>query len=70
MKIALFSGQPDLLMSVLLLSKQCYPNYNVDVFGHLWFDEDLQTKPYKYGGNSDWEYQGLKVLPLMIFKQL
>ena len=33
---------------------------NVDVFAHLWFDDDLQTKPYKYGGNSDWEHQRIK----------
>ena len=29
-------------------------DYDVDVFSHLWFDEGLQTKPYKYGGSGGW----------------
>lgn len=56
MKIALcFSGQPRFV-------KECAPyiidnvigNNDVDVFSHLWFDETLQTQPYKYGGNGNW----------------
>ena len=54
MKIAVcFSGQPRFI-------NECSPsilenvigNYDVDVYAHLWFDEDLQTKPYKGGGLS------------------
>lgn len=59
MKIALcFSGQPrfikescgDILQNVI----QCY---DVDVFAHFWFDENLQTQPYKYGGDGKWQHQ-------------
>jgi hypothetical protein len=56
MKIALcFSGQPRFIEQVSPLIKQnIIGDYDVDVFAHLWFDEDLQTKPYKYGGSGGW----------------
>ena len=56
MKIALcFSGQPRFVNECSpLITSNVIQDYNVDVFAHLWFDDDLQTKPYKYGGNSDW----------------
>lgn len=33
--------------------------YDVDVFCHFWFDEKLQTEPYKFGecGKGDWHHQ-------------
>ena len=56
MKIALcFSGQPRFIEeSAPLVKENIIQNYDVDVFSHLWFDEDLQTKPYKYGGSGGW----------------
>lgn len=59
MKIALcFSGQPRFLKEVsqYILRNIC-DGYDVDVFMHLWFDEDLQNKPYKYGGDGGWVNQ-------------
>lgn len=59
MRIALcFSGQPRFIKRVAPLIKQnIIGNYDVDVFAHLWFDEDLQSKPYKYGGAGGWKEQ-------------
>jgi hypothetical protein len=56
MKIALcFSGQPRFVPEVYeYINNNVIGSNDVDVFAHLWFDEDLQTKPYKYGGNGDW----------------
>jgi hypothetical protein len=56
MKIALcFSGQPRFLKDVSsYILKNICEGYDVDVFAHLWFDEDLQTIPYKYGGAGGW----------------
>lgn len=59
MKIALcFSGQPRFIneVSPFILKNIC-EGYDVDTFFHFWFDEDLQTKPYKYGGNGGWDKQ-------------
>ena len=55
MKIALcFSGQPRFVNECApLIKANVIQDYNVDVFAHLWFDDDLQTKPYKHGHNSD-----------------
>ena len=59
MKIALcLSGQPRFVKEVSpFIIKNLCENYSVDVFCHLWFDEDLVNKPYKYGGNGGWEHQ-------------
>ena len=56
MKIALcFSGQPRFIKeSASLIKENVIQDYDVDVFSHLWFDEGLQTKPYKYGGSGGW----------------
>jgi hypothetical protein len=56
MKIALcFSGQPRFVNEVYnYIQQNVCDGYDVDVFMHLWFDEELQTKPYKYGGNGNW----------------
>lgn len=59
MKIALcLSGQPRFVKEVspYIIENVC-KGYDVDVFMHLWFDEDLQTKPYKYGGSGNWVNQ-------------
>jgi len=59
MKLALcFSGQPRFVKecSNLILSN-VIQNYNIDVFAHLWFDDDLQTQPYKHGGSGGWKDQ-------------
>lgn len=55
-RIALcFSGQPRFIPECSQHIKQnVIGDYNVDVFAHLWFDEDLQVKPYKYGGAGNW----------------
>ena len=53
-----FCGQPRFVEQVApLIKTNVFGNYNVDVFAHLWFDEDLQTKQYKYGGAGGWENQ-------------
>lgn len=59
MKIALcLSGQPRFVKEVApyILENVC-GRYDADVFMHLWFDENLQTNPYKYGGDGGWEQQ-------------
>ena len=60
MKIALcLSGQPRFVKEVApyIIQNAC-DGYDVDVFVHLWFDEDLQTKPYKFEGQ--WQSQRLR----------
>ena len=59
MKIALcFSGQPRFIEEVApSIKENVIGNYDVDVFAHLWFDDDLQSKPYKYGGSGKWKDQ-------------
>lgn len=70
MKVALiFSGQPRFV-------KECAPylienivsKYDVDVFAHLWFDENLLKTPYKYEGN--WPTQTISPNALETFKEL
>ena len=59
MKLALcFSGQPRFVneCSDLILSN-VIQDYNVDVFAHLWFDDALQSQPYKHGGDGKWKDQ-------------
>jgi hypothetical protein len=59
MKIALcLSGQPRFVEEVApYIRANICDDYDVDVFCHLWFDEQLQTEPYKYGGSGNWENQ-------------
>lgn len=59
MRIALcFSGQPRFINEVSAnILNNVVGQYDVDVFGHLWFDDELQTKPYKYGGTGAWKDQ-------------
>ena len=59
MKVALcLHGQPRLIpeYAPYILENMC-SGYDVDVFFHFWFDEKLQTRPYKYGGDGGWEKQ-------------
>ena len=72
MKLALcFSGQPrfteECSGSILANVIQ---NHDVDVFAHLWFDEDLQTKPYKYGGTGAWEAQRIQENAIQTFQKI
>ena len=62
MKLALcFSGQPRFVQECSKgIIQNVIQNYDVDVFAHLWMDEDLQNKPYKYGGNGDWKNQRIQ----------
>ncbi len=69
MKLALcFSGQPrfteECSGSILANVIQ---KHDVDVFAHLWFDEDLQTKPYKFGGTGSSITAGKIIIGLRIF---
>lgn len=56
MKIALcFSGQPRFIeQGYVGISREIMNNRDVDVFAHLWFDDKLQSEPYKYGGDGGW----------------
>lgn len=61
MKIALcLSGQPRFVEEVApyILANVC-DGYDVDVFCHFWFDEKLQSEPYKFGecGKGEWHKQ-------------
>ena len=63
MKLALcFSGQPRFVneCSDLILSN-VIQDYNVDVFAHLWFDDALQSQPYKHGGDGKWKDQRIPI---------
>ncbi|MEY3811835.1 MAG: Synechococcus phage Bellamy [Pseudomonadota bacterium] len=72
MKIALcFSGQPRFVNECSdLILNNVIQNYDVDVFAHLWFDEDLQTKPYKYGGSGGWKDQRIPSTSIDDFKKI
>ena len=60
MKIALcLSGQPRFINEVApyIINNAC-SGYDVDVFAHIWFDEDLLNNPYKHEGN--WSSQRIQ----------
>lgn len=61
MKIALcLSGQPRFVDEVApYILKNVCEGYEVDTFIHFWFDEKLQTEPYKFGecGKGEWHKQ-------------
>ena len=63
MKVALcFSGQPRFVNECSdLIINNAIQNYDVDIFAHLWFDDDLKKKPYKHGGDGGWEKQRISV---------
>lgn len=70
MKIALcFAGQPRFIneCAPYILSSLVDGN-DVEVFAHLWFDEDLTTKPYKYGGDGGWKDQRISENAIDEFK--
>ena len=60
MKVALcLSGQPRFVQEVApYIIQNCCDGYDVDIFAHLWFDENLQTNPYKFEGQ--WQSQRLR----------
>lgn len=70
-KIALcFSGQPRFIDEAYpFIQKNVIKNENIDVFAHLWFDDDLTDKPYKYGGDGNWQHQRISKNAIEIFKQ-
>jgi len=72
MKIALcFSGQPRFIEQVApSILENVIGDHDVDVFAHLWFDEDLQTKPYKYGGTGKWKDQRISPDAIEKFKEI
>jgi len=72
MKLALcFSGQPRFIKecSQTILSN-VIQDYDVDVFAHLWMDEDLQKKPYKFGGDGNWKDQRISSNAIDEFKEI
>lgn len=71
MKVAAcFSGQPRFINECSpSILKNVFQNYDVDVFAHLWFDEDLRTKPYKYGGDGGWKDQRISETAIDDFKK-
>lgn len=72
MKIALcFSGQPRFIEQVApSILENVIGDHDVDVFAHLWFDETLQTKPYKYGGTGKWKDQRISPDAIEKFKEI
>ena len=72
MKIALcFSGQPRFIKQVApSIIENVIGNHDVDVFAHLWFDEVLQTQPYKYGGAGGWKDQRIAPDAIDKFKEI
>ena len=51
MRIALLlSGQPRFVKEVApIILANVIGDYNVDTFCHFWFDDKLQSEPYKHG---------------------
>lgn len=72
MKLAVcFCGQPRFVEEVSpLIKDNVFDNYDVDVFAHLWFDEELQTQPYKYGGAGGWKDQRIPKNSIEKFKEI
>lgn len=72
MKVAVcFSGQPRFINECSeTIIKNVFGDYLVDVFAHLWFDKDLLTKPYKYGGSGGWENQRISEKAIDDFKKI
>jgi len=72
MKVAVcFSGQPRFINECSeSIIKNVFGNYSVDVFAHLWFDNNLLTKPYKYGGSGGWENQRISEKAIDDFKKI
>jgi len=72
MKIALcFSGQPRFINECSTsIIQNVIQDYDVDVFGHLWFDDDLQNKPYKWGGSGEWKNQRIDSEAIESFKKI
>ena len=71
MKIALcFSGQPRYVERCApLILKHLIQDYEMDVFAHLWFDEQLTQAPFKVDDTGNWENQTISKNAISIFKQ-
>jgi len=72
MKIALcFSGQPRFVNECApFIINNVIANNDVDVFAHLWFDDIIQTQPYKYGGDGNWVNQRIDNKAIDNFKNI
>ena len=72
MKLALcFSGQPRFVKECCQsIISNVIQNYDVDVFAHLWFDENLQNNPYKFGGSGGWQSQRIPNTAVDDFKEI
>lgn len=72
MKIAIcFSGQPRFVSECSqTILENVIQQYDVDVFAHLWFDDDLLNKPYKYGGDGGWEHQRISPTAIEDFQRI
>jgi hypothetical protein len=70
MKVALIlSGQPRFVReSFPYLHQNIINQYDVDIFAHLWFDENLTKNPYKVEGN--WTSQTIDQNAVEYFKEL
>ena len=70
-KIALcFSGQPRFIEHAFpFIQSNIIKNQSMDIFAHLWFDEDLTDKPYKYGGDGNWQHQRISKNAIETFKE-
>jgi len=67
MRIALcFSGQPRFVEDCFKSIDEniMYPydssDHTFDTFAHLWYDRNLVTKPYKFGGDGGWKDQRIE----------
>jgi len=71
-KIAIcFYGQPRFIENNYnLMFENLIDLYHTDIFAHLWFDEELISKPYKYGGNGQWQYQRISKDAIHRFQEI
>ena len=76
MKVALcFSGQPRFVNECSdLIINNAIQNYDVDIFGHLWFDDDLKNKPNMVvmgvGKNKEYLIMQLMILKSCIIQKI
>ena len=67
MRIALLlSGQPRFVKEVApIILANVIGDYNVDTFCHFWFDDKLQSEPYKYGECNKGEWHKQRIIDIM-----
>lgn len=68
----LFSGQPRFLEECFpyIYQNILRPNGMPDVFAHLWYSPEDAGKPYKYGGDGNWQHQRIAVNAVELFESL